>query len=93
MTRTNASQTAKKVGADEDALIEIFERVEAFFQRLETYNNVAPNQGMVATTTAIMVEVLNILAIATKEIKQGRMSKSFLYKFVAFDRNYFQKIF
>jgi hypothetical protein len=86
VTRTNASQTAKKVGADEDALVEIFERMEAFFRRLETYNEVAPNQGMVATITAIMVEVLNVLAIATKEIKQGRMSKSFLYKFVAFDR-------
>ena len=28
----------------------------------------------------IIVEVLSILGIATKEIKQGRMSKSFLYK-------------
>jgi hypothetical protein len=39
---------------------------------------VAPNQGMVDTITAIMAEVLNILAIATKEIKQGRMSKFLL---------------
>jgi hypothetical protein len=92
VTRTNVSQTAKRVGADEDALVEIFERMEAFFRRLETYNEVAPNQGMVAVITAIMVEVLNILAIATKEIKQGRMSKSFLYKFVAFDQTTFRKI-
>jgi hypothetical protein len=92
VTRTNASQTAKKVGADEDALVEIFERMEAFFQRLETYNKVAPNQGMMATITAIMVEVLNVLAIATKEIKQGRMSKSFLYKFVRVYRTIFRKI-
>jgi hypothetical protein len=88
----NASQIAKKVGADEDALVEIFERMGAFFRRLETYNEVAPNQGMVATITAIMVEVLNVLAIATKEIKQGQMSKSFLYKFVAFDQTIFRKI-
>jgi hypothetical protein len=27
-----------------------------------------------------MAEVLNIIGIATKEIKQGRTSKSFLYK-------------
>jgi hypothetical protein len=52
--------------------------MEAFFRRLDTYINVAPNQGMLDTTTAIMVEVLDILAIATKEIKQGRMSKSLL---------------
>jgi hypothetical protein len=56
----------------------MFERIEAFFRRLDTYTKVAPNQGMVDTITEIMVEVLNILAIVTKEIKQGRMSKSLL---------------
>jgi hypothetical protein len=55
----------------------MFERMEAFFRRLHIYTEVAPNKGMVDTIAAIMVEVLNILAIATKEIKQGRMSKSF----------------
>jgi hypothetical protein len=34
---------------------------------------------MVETITAIMVEVLNFIGIATKEIKQGRTSKCFLY--------------
>jgi hypothetical protein len=56
----------------------MFERIEAFFRRLDTYTQVVPNQGMVDTITAIMVEVLNILAIATKEIKQSRMSKPLL---------------
>ena len=54
----------------------MFERIEAFFRRLDTYTKVAPNQGMVDTITAIMAEVLNILDIATKDIKQGRLSKS-----------------
>ena len=56
----------------------MFERMEAFFRRLDTYTKVAPNQGMVDTITAIVVEVLNVLAIATEEIKQGQMSKSLL---------------
>jgi hypothetical protein len=56
----------------------MFERIEAFFRRLDTYTKLAPNQGMLDTITAIMVEVLNILAIVTKEIKQGRMSKPLL---------------
>jgi hypothetical protein len=56
----------------------MFGRIEAFFRRLDIYTEVAPNQGMVDTITAIMVEVLNILAIATKEIKHGRMSQSLL---------------
>ena len=58
----------------------MFERIEAFFLRLDTYIKVAPNQGMTDTITAIMVEVLNILAIATKEIKQGRMSKPWVQR-------------
>ena len=74
----NDSQTAKAVRADQDALFEMFERIEAFFRRLDTYTKAAPNQGMMDTITAIMVEILNILAIATEEVKQGRMSKSLL---------------
>jgi hypothetical protein len=54
----------------------MFERIEAFFRRLDTYTEATPNQGMVDTITAIMVEILNILAIVTEEVKQGRMSKS-----------------
>ena len=57
----------------------MFERIEAFFQRLNVYTEVAPNQGMVDTIAAILVEVLNFIGIATKEIKQGRTSKRFLY--------------
>ena len=49
--------------------------MEAFFRRLEIYTSVTPNQEMVDTITTIMVEVLSVLAIATKEIKQGRTSK------------------
>jgi hypothetical protein len=58
----------------------MFERIETFFQRLDIYTEVAPNQGMVDTITAIMVEVLNFIGIATKEMKQGRTSKCLLYK-------------
>jgi hypothetical protein len=70
-------QTAKAVRTDQEALSEMFERIEAFFRRLDIYTEVAPNQGMVDTITAIMVEVLNFMGIATKEIKQCRTSKAF----------------
>jgi hypothetical protein len=43
---------------------------------------VPPNEEMVDTITTIMVEVLCILAIATKEIKQGRTSE-FCRKYIA----------
>ena len=60
----------------------MFERIEAFFLRLDIYNDMAPNQGMVETIMAIMVEVLSFIGIATKEIKQGRISKRLVYKYV-----------
>jgi len=58
----------------------MFERIEAFFQRLDIYTEVAPNEGMVDTITTIMIEVLSVIGIATKEIKQGRISKRFFHK-------------
>ncbi|KAF8497783.1 hypothetical protein F5888DRAFT_1906567 [Russula emetica] len=66
---------AKKVRASQGALFELFERLEAFFQRLEIYTEAALDQRMVDTVTKIMAEVLNIIGIATKEIKQGRTKK------------------
>ena len=59
----------------QEALIDIFERIENFFKRLETYTEVRPNEAMTDIIVKIMVEVLNVFAIATKEIKQGRTSE------------------
>jgi hypothetical protein len=72
---TESPQAAKDVIAAQDVLIDIFERIEYFFKRLETYTEVRPNAAMTDVIVAIMVEVLNVMAIATKEIKQGRTSE------------------
>jgi hypothetical protein len=52
-----------------------------FFRRLEIYTEVPPAMEMMDIIVQIMVEVLSILGIATKEIKQGRMSKYLLYRY------------
>ena len=49
--------------------------METFFQRLEIYTTLSPPPEMIAIIVKIMVEVLSVLGIATKEMKQGRMSK------------------
>ena len=67
-------QAAKDVGASEDALAELFERIENFFKRLESYTEVPPTNAMTDIIVKIMVEVLNIFGIATKEMKQSRAS-------------------
>ena len=56
-------------------LIDIFVRIESFFKRLDTYTEVRPTVAMTDVIVNVMIEVLSILAIATKEIKEGRSSK------------------
>jgi hypothetical protein len=78
---TFISQAAKDSRASQDTLIDVFERMEMFFRRLEVYTEVPLTMEMMDIIIQIMVEVLSILGIATKEIKQGRMSKFLLYKY------------
>ena len=67
------------VHASQDTLIDIFERIENFFRRLEIYTEVAPTPEMTDVIVKIIVEVLSILGIVTKKIKQSRMSEKLLY--------------
>ncbi|KAH9022031.1 hypothetical protein EDB84DRAFT_1678531 [Lactarius hengduanensis] len=63
---------AMEVEASQDILIDIFERIENFFRRLEVYTQVPPTPAMTDMMVKIMVEVLDILGTATKEMKQSR---------------------
>jgi hypothetical protein len=57
-------------------LLRLFERIEHIFRRLEVYVEVPPTAGMTDAIVDVIVEVLHILAIVTKEIKQSRTSES-----------------
>jgi hypothetical protein len=46
-----------------------------FFRRLETYTEVPLTTEMTDVIIEIMAEVLSVLGIATKEMKQGRTSE------------------
>ncbi|KAH8986122.1 hypothetical protein EDB92DRAFT_1287444 [Lactarius akahatsu] len=78
---TGPTQAAKDVVASQDALVDIFERIENFFRRLETYTEVPTTDAMRDIIVKIMVEVLGIFGIVTKEMKQGR-AKKYLKKLV-----------
>ena len=69
------SKATKAVSASQDALANVFERIENVFRRLEIYVQVPPTAGMTDMIVKIMIQVLSILAIATREISQGRASK------------------
>ncbi|KAH9953350.1 hypothetical protein BC827DRAFT_1159311 [Russula dissimulans] len=63
---------AKDVDASQDMLIDIFERIEGFFKRLESYTELPPSDAMTDMMVKILAEVLSILAITTMEIQQRR---------------------
>ena len=46
-----------------------------FFKRLETYTEVTPTEAMTDIFTEIMVEVLAIFGIATKDLARGSASE------------------
>ncbi|KAI0268002.1 hypothetical protein BGY98DRAFT_1180547, partial [Russula aff. rugulosa BPL654] len=66
---------AKDIDSNDDVLIDIFVRIEGFFKRLESYTEVPPTAAMTDVIVKITIEILSILAIATKEIRQGRSKK------------------
>ena len=74
---TLISQAAKDLQKSHETLIEIFGRIEGFFRRLEIYIQVPPTTEMMDTIVQIMAEVLTILGIATKDMKENRISKQF----------------
>ena len=75
------SQAAKDAQASEVTLVDIFERIEMFFRRLEIYTELPLTMEMMDTMIQIMTEILSVLGIATKDIKQGRTSKYLLYDY------------
>ena len=63
----------------------MFDRIGKFFRHLEIYMEVPPTIEMIDIIVQIMVAVFSILGIATKEIKQGRISKYSPYKYITVD--------
>jgi hypothetical protein len=90
---TQDSQTAKDVIANHDKLTDLFNRIEHFFHRLEIYTSITPTTAMTDMIVEIMVEVLIILAIATKEAKRGRLSESMLCRFTISTDTRFREVF
>jgi hypothetical protein len=52
--------------------------MESFFMRLEKYIHFRPTTAMTNIIVKVMVEVISILGVVTKEISQGRTSTAFL---------------
>ncbi|KAH8986747.1 hypothetical protein EDB92DRAFT_1818226 [Lactarius akahatsu] len=73
-------QAAKDVDATQEALVNLFNHIKYFFKHLESYTEVPPTDAMIDIIVKIMVEVLNVFAIATKEMKQEKYLKELVGK-------------
>jgi hypothetical protein len=69
------SQAFKGVSADFDVLEDLLESIEHFLKRLDIYTKVPPTSAMTEIVVKIMVELLSTLALATKQIRQGKSSE------------------
>ena len=56
----------------------MFESIENFLKRLAVYTEIEPTPAMAEMVVKIMVELLSVLALATKQTTQGLLSKSSL---------------
>ena len=71
-------QAVKDISSSYDALIELFASFENFLGRLGIYSVVPPTPVLTSVLVKIIVELLSTLALATKQVKQGRFSESLL---------------
>jgi hypothetical protein len=71
-------QAVKDVSASYDALVDLFESIENFLSRLDIYTKIPLTAAMADIIIKIIVEVLTTLALATKQVKQGRLSQSYI---------------
>jgi len=71
-------QTAIGISASYDALVDLFECVGNFLDRLRIYTEIPFSPSMSDIIIKIMVEVLSVLSLATNQIKQGRFSESLI---------------
>ena len=69
------NQAVKDVSTSYDALIDLLESIGNFLNRLDIYTKIPLTAAMTDIVVKIMVEVLTTLALATRQVKQGRLSE------------------
>ena len=67
-------QVVKDVIASYETLINLFERTQLFLQRLNHYITASLTPEMTELLGKILAQVLSVLALSTKEMKERRLS-------------------
>jgi hypothetical protein len=66
------------VRAVQSAIADLFDSIKWFFIRLKIYDKLPPTEEVTGIIVDVMVHVLHVLALLTKEIKQGKISELIL---------------
>ena len=70
-----ACQAAIEVSSSYDALLDLFEHLGSFIKRLDIYTKIDLTPIITDIVLKIMVQLLSVLSLATKQISQKRFSK------------------
>ena len=73
-----ANQAANGVNSNDDALVDLLESIESSLKRVGIYTQIPRTPEMHETVFNIIVELLSTLALATRELRQGRLSEFLL---------------
>src|SRR5579863_3011849 len=68
-------QSVRDVVATHDMLIGLFERIHFFLQRLDSYTRIPLTDELTGLLGKIMAQILYILALSTKTMKERGMSE------------------
>ena len=71
-------QAAKRANSCFDTLVDLLESIEHVIRRADIYTRIPPTPAMDEIAFKIRVELFSALALATKELNQGRSSEFFL---------------
>jgi hypothetical protein len=72
---SSVNQATKDINASYNALIDLLESIKNFLSRLDIYTKVPLTAAMTDIVVKLLVEVLSILALATKQAKQSTLSE------------------
>ena len=72
---TSKNQAASGAKSQHDALVDLLESIELFLRRVDIYARIPPTPALDEIVFKIILELLDTLALATKQLKHGRSSK------------------
>ena len=71
-------QAAKSMISSREALVNVLESIGQFVGRLKIYTEIPLSSAMVEIVVQIMVELISVLALETKEFTRRRLGASVL---------------